>query len=339
MTRDDLGIARGPTRIVPGLGIVAVFTGSIALAVRGPGATASDQRPFDDGAAAIVSAARHAAMSDDPEATRELFRRAVAWCEAAGTAPDLAIVAPVGADWVMLTSGSGEAEWTGVPTGRTRRDGTRRWVDARVAHTVTSISLQLDRSTPPARGTDLRDGIALGSGLVLDLTTGDATGELALPPPQQPAATIPADKTPGDDFVVFDLDDTPAENPPLPLADQTSAPTTFGVLIRSDGTTFALEREVVLGRDPAAAKDVLAGTAFGVRLDDPERIVGRMHARIVPTPDGVAVIDTGSPNGTAIARPGQPDWERIPVGQPVELPAGTRILIGRHVLTYDRRAG
>lgn len=339
MSRDDLGTARGPTMIVPGQGIVGVFANSIALAVRNPTAAESDHGSFDEGPAAIVAAARHAAMSDDPEATRELFRRAATWCEAADTEPDLVIVAPVGVDWVMLAAGSGEAEWTGGPDGRTRSDGTRRWVDARVAKTVARIALRLDRAAQPVSGTDLRDGLALGSGLVLTLTAGDATGELVLPPPQQPATTTPADKTPGDDFVVFDLDDTPAENPPLPLADESSTPATFGVLIRSDGTTFALEREVVLGRDPAAAKDVLAGTAFGVRLEDPERIVGRMHARIVPTPNGVAVIDTGSPNGTAIARPGQPDWERIPVRQPVELPAGTRILIGRHMLTYDRRTG
>jgi diguanylate cyclase (GGDEF)-like protein len=82
------------------------------------------------------------------------------------------------------------------------------------------------------------------------------------------------------------------------------------------GARVALEREVVIGRDPRCELPIGAAD------------VSRRHARIVPDEDGHKVVDLGSTNGT---------WVN---GQPIsshKLVPGDRIELGSCVLRYLRQ--
>lgn len=82
------------------------------------------------------------------------------------------------------------------------------------------------------------------------------------------------------------------------------------------GARVALEREVVIGRDPRCELPIGAAD------------VSRRHARIVPDEDGHKVVDLGSTNGTWVN--GRPITTR-------KLAPGDRIELGSCVLRYLRQ--
>jgi len=82
------------------------------------------------------------------------------------------------------------------------------------------------------------------------------------------------------------------------------------------GARVALEREVVIGRDPRCELPIGAAD------------VSRRHARIVPDEDGHKVVDLGSTNGTWVN--GRPITTR-------KLVPGDRIELGSCVLRYLRQ--
>jgi diguanylate cyclase (GGDEF)-like protein len=81
------------------------------------------------------------------------------------------------------------------------------------------------------------------------------------------------------------------------------------------GTRLALDREVVIGRDPRCELPLAA--------DD----VSRRHARIVPEPEGHRIVDLGSTNGT---------WVNGRAVTSRRLAPGDRIELGACVLRYLR---
>ena len=96
-------------------------------------------------------------------------------------------------------------------------------------------------------------------------------------------------------------------------------PVIFSVVVvqgPAAGARVALEREVVMGRDPRC--ELPLGAAD----------VSRRHARIVPDADGHRVVDMGSTNGTYVN--GRPVTSR-------RLSAGDRIELGSCVLRYLRQ--
>jgi diguanylate cyclase (GGDEF)-like protein len=108
------------------------------------------------------------------------------------------------------------------------------------------------------------------------------------------------------------------EDPPR-TEDGRPQPVTFSVVVvqgPAAGARVALEREVVLGRDPRC--ELPLGAAD----------VSRRHARIVPDADGHRVVDMGSTNGTYVN--GRPITSR-------RLSAGDRIELGSCVLRYLRQ--
>jgi diguanylate cyclase (GGDEF)-like protein len=96
-------------------------------------------------------------------------------------------------------------------------------------------------------------------------------------------------------------------------------PIVFSVVVvqgPAAGARVALEREVVVGRDPRCELPIGAAD------------VSRRHARIVPDEDGHRVVDLGSTNGTWVN--GRPITSR-------KLVAGDRIELGSCVLRYLRQ--
>ncbi|OWY63080.1 hypothetical protein B7486_55020 [cyanobacterium TDX16] len=119
----------------------------------------------------------------------------------------------------------------------------------------------------------------------------------------------------------------PPPPPPIP-------PSGPGRLVFEDGAVVPLDRDLVLGREPQGAPEVLAGQAASLAISDPGQSVSRVHARITLAGGAPQLVDAGSANGTFVVRPGQEAWERIE-GEGVLLTPGTSILVGYTILRYE----
>ncbi len=110
----------------------------------------------------------------------------------------------------------------------------------------------------------------------------------------------------------------------------------LGVLVVDDGTTYSLNQDLVIGREPTSHDDVIAGTATPMILTDDSLSLSRKHARIVLAGWSVAVQDLGSSNGTYISRHGQAEvWNKIESGATVPLEPRDRLRIGGRVIQVE----
>lgn len=96
----------------------------------------------------------------------------------------------------------------------------------------------------------------------------------------------------------------------------------FGkLLLKSpDGTTSTIDltkRQMLVGR----------GSDADVVVNDPA--VSRKHAMFLCAPEGVALVDAGSANGTFIGE------ARVPAQQPIPLKDGTEIRVGQVTITFQ----
>ena len=112
-------------------------------------------------------------------------------------------------------------------------------------------------------------------------------------------------------------------------------PPSAGVLVLDDGTTFRLDIDYVIGREPQHDPDVLAGTARAMKIEDAEGVVSRKHLRVGVAGTAVSVIDLGSSNGTFVQLPDDPQKFQLVVGQPAIIPPGTTVSLGRRWLRYE----
>ncbi|QBS45473.1 hypothetical protein DMB37_00950 [Nocardia sp. CS682] len=112
----------------------------------------------------------------------------------------------------------------------------------------------------------------------------------------------------------------------------------LGLLLLDDGTSFVLDNDCVLGREPEHAEAVARG-ARPVRVADHSGGMSRAHAEIRLIDWDVTVVDGGSTNGTHIRQPGHQDWTRAIPGHPVKLTPGAQIQLGGRVATFDSQHG
>jgi hypothetical protein len=189
-----------------------------------------------------------------------------------------------------------------------RGDGLWTWREQEVAP---HASLALTVGPVPvvaAPGTDLRDAVLNGAGLVFET-----------------AAKASAPRPPSEEEVGTAIRRLAHET--VRLADR------IAVLQADDGSRVALDRNYVFGRDPRRDPDVVRGAASPIRIDDGEQLISRVHAYLVVTGDGVAVRDAGSANGSYIAAPGDDTWTRIG-HDPVPVPVGHSVRFGLRVYTH-----
>ena len=106
----------------------------------------------------------------------------------------------------------------------------------------------------------------------------------------------------------------------------------LGVLVLDDGAMRALDRDHVIGRDPAEDRAVAEGRSAGITVDDP--MVSRVHARVTLDEWDVCVVDAGSTNGTYVWSPGQPNWRRLAPGEAARLRPGSAVSFGTHQFNY-----
>jgi hypothetical protein len=108
-----------------------------------------------------------------------------------------------------------------------------------------------------------------------------------------------------------------------------------GAMTLDDGTTFALDSDYLVGRDPRQDPEVIAGVVKALRVADPDGVISRRHARITVVAGQVRVFDLGSANGTFMELPGDPQRHRLTAGEPTVLTPGARVIMGRRWLRYD----
>jgi pSer/pThr/pTyr-binding forkhead associated (FHA) protein len=99
------------------------------------------------------------------------------------------------------------------------------------------------------------------------------------------------------------------------------------------GLEVALQRSVLLGRDPAT--DPSRAGAASVALVDPARTVSKTHALVEVVDDRVLVTDLHSTNGTRLLDAHGNASELVP-GEPAEAPSGATLLLGEFALRVDR---
>ncbi|GAB2540686.1 hypothetical protein GCM10027167_51950 [Nocardia heshunensis] len=112
----------------------------------------------------------------------------------------------------------------------------------------------------------------------------------------------------------------------------------LGVLLLDDGTSYVLDTNVVIGREPERSEHVRQG-AHAIRIPDASGGMSRVHAEIRLMEWDVLVMDRGSANGTHIRPPGRTDWVRVDPGRLTVLEPGTQLLLGGRVFTFDSQHG
>lgn len=109
----------------------------------------------------------------------------------------------------------------------------------------------------------------------------------------------------------------------------------LGVLLLDDGSTFRLDVDYVIGREPQQDPEVVAGTVRPLRVSDSDGVVSRRHARVALVGWDVHVIDLGSANGTYVQLPGDPQRHQLVANQHVAVQPGTQVTIGRRWFRYE----
>ncbi len=109
----------------------------------------------------------------------------------------------------------------------------------------------------------------------------------------------------------------------------------LGVLVLDDGSTYVVDRDIVVGREPDTDEGVAAGSVRGIALPDPERAISRVHARVTLHDWEVRVADAGSANGTFVATRDATQWTPVAPNAPVTLTPGMHVLVGPRVLSFD----
>jgi hypothetical protein len=126
---------------------------------------------------------------------------------------------------------------------------------------------------------------------------------------------------------------------PLPIGgeppvEQPAVTPPRGLLLFDDGTTFSLDGEVVLGREPDGDARVASGEAQPLVITDTERSVSRLHLRIALRGDAVEVVDLRSANGTAIRRPRESGWQPLTPGVATAITPDTEVRLGNRTFTF-----
>jgi FHA domain len=109
----------------------------------------------------------------------------------------------------------------------------------------------------------------------------------------------------------------------------------LGVLVFDDGTTFAVDYDYVIGREPENSELVHIGKARPLVLEDETLRLSREHAYILLREWQVCVADAHSANGTRIKAPDSSEWIRLKPGEPTPISPGTLVGMSDREFQYD----
>jgi hypothetical protein len=110
----------------------------------------------------------------------------------------------------------------------------------------------------------------------------------------------------------------------------------LGVITFDDGATYAVRREMVIGREPGVDEMVANDVAMAVVIVDEEKTVSRAHAHIKLIDWDVFLEDRGSANGTWVrSAPHQP-WRKVQPEERVALITGMTVKVGDREFVFDQ---
>ena len=107
----------------------------------------------------------------------------------------------------------------------------------------------------------------------------------------------------------------------------------LGVLVVEGVPPHVVSRNVVIGRYPHEAPEVLDGNAEAFEVTDPS--ASRVHARLVLHGWDVLVADAGSTNGTQIATGGASQWSPVATDAWSILEPGAYLCLGRLIIHFE----
>ncbi|WP_020520189.1 FHA domain-containing protein [Catelliglobosispora koreensis] len=105
----------------------------------------------------------------------------------------------------------------------------------------------------------------------------------------------------------------------------------LGFLLLDDTTTYRLDSDYVIGRDPGE----LGHSARTIRLFHHTGGISRRHVRISLLGQTVKVTDLGSANGTQLELPGGTEVVSLQPFQPRDISVGTTIRLVRRWIRYE----
>lgn len=105
----------------------------------------------------------------------------------------------------------------------------------------------------------------------------------------------------------------------------------LGIVVFGDGSTYILDVDYVVGRDPSIDPTVRSGEARPIKLEDDGRI-SRAHMVLRREGWEVYLIDR-SANGTELSSGGA--WKRVVKGEPNRLEPGAEVRFGEYTFSYD----
>lgn len=109
----------------------------------------------------------------------------------------------------------------------------------------------------------------------------------------------------------------------------------LGYLVFDDGSTFTLDGQYVLGREPEIDPQIGIGISRPIVLDDPQMSVSRVHAEVLLVGWDVQLVDRGSTNGTHVWNDDDSAWQRLEANKPHFVRPGVRGAVGQRTFIYE----
>ncbi len=107
---------------------------------------------------------------------------------------------------------------------------------------------------------------------------------------------------------------------------------TLGFVVFDDGSTFGLDRNYVVGREPG---EITAPHTAPLTVQDNNETLSRRHAEIRLIEWLVHIVDLNSTNGTFIWDAQYERWNQITPNQAVPLSPGDTVALGRRTFVFE----
>ena len=109
----------------------------------------------------------------------------------------------------------------------------------------------------------------------------------------------------------------------------------IGVIVFEDGTSYALDKDYIIGREPENDAAVVAGRAGPLVVDDAERSISRVHAELRLFGSELQIVDLGSTNGTYVWSDTNADWVRLVPNQVASVKPGGWVAVGSRSFVFE----
>jgi hypothetical protein len=219
--------------------------------------------------------------------------------------------------------------------------------DAAVAAApVASPPAEPEPQPEPEPAAAIAAAAAVGAGISSAAGTADEVVEPVTPEPVTPEPVVPepiavapvaAPEPPPAASEPFAAP-APAAMAGAAAAESASAPPggkAIGVIVFEDGTTYTLDKDYIIGREPENDAAVVAGRAGPLVVDDAERSISRVHAELRLFGSELQIVDRGSTNGTYVWSDTNADWVRLVPNQVASVRPGGWVAVGSRSFVFE----